>query len=477
MSLFTSRHLLPRRFRLVLDSFLQHDDLAFAEVLPEAEIQAAFDAHDANFAQEDEDIYTPQVTLWAALSQTLFKEEQRSCVAAVARVVVLMVSLGRRVSEDTGAYCRARAKLPYAAIRQLAVDASKRCERSIPQDWLWHQRHVYLVDGTTLSMPDTEANQAVWPQPKSQKKGLGFPLARMVVLMSLATGMILDTEMGPYRGKETGETALFRKLLKHFVPGDIFVADRYMCSYFMIALAMALGVDCVVRQHQMRTTDFRRGRRLGNGDHIVRWSRPQRPKWMDEETYQRMPESIEVREINVRVDQPGFRTESLVVVTTLLDAKKYTKDDLAELYHRRWLVELDIRSIKVTMGIDKLRCKSPDMIRNEIWTCLLSYNLIRKLILEAASISGVPPREISFTSALQELGASWTTVLLMDTNAQMLLIEVYLDNLSRYRVGHRPNRVEPRAVKRRPKSQMLLTKPREEARRDRQLVAGKGKGK
>ena len=192
MSLCTSGHFLPRRFRLVLHSFLQHDDLAFADVLSETDIQAAFDAHDANFAQAEDDVYTPQVALWAFLSQTLFKEEQRSCVAAVARIVVLMAALGRRVSRDTGAYCRARAKLPNVVLQQLATDVADRCERSIPKDWLWLERHVYLVDGTTISMPDTKANQAVWPQQKSQKKGLGFPLARVVVLMSLATGMIMD---------------------------------------------------------------------------------------------------------------------------------------------------------------------------------------------------------------------------------------------------------------------------------------------
>ena len=317
MSLSTPSRLQLRRFRLVLNSFLQHDDLAFTEVLSEEKFQAAFDDLAANFANEDDDVYTPQVTLWAALSQTLFKEEQRSCAAAVARVIVLMASSGRRVSDDTGMYCRARAKLPHAAIQQLAVDIAKQCERSIPNEWSWHGRDTYLVDGTTFSMPDTEANQAEWPQQKMQKPGLGFPLARIVVLMSLATGMVLDMEMGPYQGKETGETALFRKLLKHFKPGDIFVGDRFMCSYFMIALTRELGVDCVVRQHQLRSTDFRRGRHLSNGDHIVNWMRPVRPDWMDKETYRRMPKSIEVREVKVRVEQQGFRTKSLVIVTSV----------------------------------------------------------------------------------------------------------------------------------------------------------------
>lgn len=475
MSLSTFNHATPRRFRLVMESFLQCEDLAFSDVLPEDQIQDVFDAHGANFAQAQGDLYTPQVTLWAFLSQTLFKKEQRSCVAAVARVVVLMAALGRRVSGDTGAYCRARAKLPTEAIVQLTINVADGCEHCIPNDWLWRERHVYLVDGTTVSMPDTEENQAVWPQSQSQKQGIGFPIARMVVMVSLATGMIAGMEMAACQGKQTGETALLRKLLDRFQPGDIFLADRYLCTYFMIALALEKGVDCAVRQHQMRTTDFRRGERLGNGDHLVHWTRPARPSWMDQETYQRMPESLQVRELRVHLSQAGFRTTSFVVVTTLSNVTEYGQDDLAELYHQRWLVELDIRSIKITMGIDVLRCQSPRMILKELWTCLLSYNLIRKVILESAMASGRFPRQISFTSALQEVGSSWTSILLLTPSQQVRLIEVYLDNLSGYRVGHRPDRVEPRAIKRRPKPHQLLTKPRAEARQDPHLVAGKGK--
>jgi hypothetical protein len=473
MSLSTFARTLPRRFRLVQQSFLQHDGLAFADVLPEEDIQAAFDEQGVNFAQDDDGVYTPQITLWAFLSQTLFNDKQRACAAAVARVVVLMVALGRSVSSNTSAYCRARGKLPAAVVERLAIGLADGCERSLPPEWLWCGRHVHLVDGTTLSMPDTAKNQQAWPQPATQAEGLGFPVVRLVVMMSLATAMLTGMKLGPYQGKETGETALFRQLLGQLPQGDIFVADRYHCSYFMIALAQQSGVDCVVRLHHRRTADFRRGRRLGKGDHVVCWRRPQRPQWMDEETYQQMPESIEVREVHVRVNQPGFRTESLVVVSTLTDAQTYTRHDLAELYHKRWLVELDIRTIKVALGMDILRCKSPHMIHTEIWTCLLSYNLIRKTILEAAYQSGHSPRQISFTAAMQQLAASWTANLLMDESQRALLIEVSLHNLAHCRVGHRPGRVEPRAVKRRPKPHKLLTKPRKEARQDQDFIAGK----
>ena len=369
---------LPRRFRVVQQSFLQRDDLAFAEVLSEQDIQAAFDTEGVSFAQEEGDVYTPSVTLWAFLSQAVFKAEHRSCVAAVARVAVLMAALQRRVSPDTGAYCRARAKLPEVVLERLAMQLADGCEETVPSAWLWHGRHMHLVDGTTLSAPDTPANQAAWPQPTTQEEGLGFPLIRMVVLMSLATALLTGMALGPCAGKETGETALFRSLLKKLPRGDIFVADRYMCSYFMIALAREHGVDAVVRQHQQRITDFRRGQSLGKEDHLARWRRPARPEWMDVETYEQMPEFLDVRELRVHVHQPGFRTEAFVVVTTLTDHQTYSSQEIASLYHKRWLVELDIRAIKVSLGIDVLRCRSPHMVRKEIWTALLAYNLIRK---------------------------------------------------------------------------------------------------
>lgn len=457
--------LLPRRFRLVLVSFLQRPGLPFANVLPEEKIQAAFADQDGSFADDEDAIYTPAVTLWAFLSQVLFKGEHRSCVAAVARVVVLRVALGRApCSGNTGAYCRARAKLSERVLRRLTVDLAQGCERKMYARWLWRGRHVYLVDGTTVSMPDTAKNQAVYPQQPQQRKGLGFPIARVVVLLSLASGMLTDMALGPYAGKEMGETALLRQLLDGLSPGDILLADRYYCSYFMIALLQKSGVDFVTRIHQLRTVDFRRGRRLGRGDHVVEWRRPDRPAWMDAQTYHRMPASIEVREVRVDVGRPGFRTESLVVVTTLTDAGAYSTDEIAELYHARWMAELDLRAIKVTLGMDVLRCKTPAMVRKEMWACLLAYNLIRRTLLQTAHRSNLSPRQLSLTAALQSIAASWQVSILSDGPTLACLIEIELRNLAAYTIGDRPGRVEPRAVKRRPKPHSLLTKPRDLAR-------------
>jgi len=457
--------LLPRRFRLVLASFLDHPGLPFADAVTEETIDRAFDQEEVSFGDDEDAVYTPAMTLWAFLSQVLFKKEQRSCVAAVARVSVLFVALQREpCSCNTGAYCRARAKLSQKAIRQIATDVADGCERQVDESWLWHQRHVYLVDGTTVSMPDTPENQEAYPQSRTQQPGLGFPVARVVVLLSLATGMLTDMAVGPYAGKETGETALLRQLLDRFEPGDILLADRYYCSYFMIALLMELGIDFVTRVHQLRTVDFRRGRRLGKGDHVVEWKLPAKPKWMDQETYDRMPTSILVREIQVQVGQAGFRTESLTVVTTLTDAKVYTRDDVAELYRARWMAELDIEAIKVTLGMDILRCKTPEMVHKEMWTCLLAYNLIRRNLLQSARESGQTPRQSSFTAAMQVIAASWLVIVVSGDDAAERLVAASLANLSEHHIGNRPGRVEPRAVKRRPKPHALLTKPRDQAR-------------
>jgi hypothetical protein len=453
------------RFGFVLSSFLQHRGLAFADVLPEKTIAQAFAdagvAHQPAAEAKDGIVYSAAVTLWAFLSQVLHKQEQRSCVAAVARVVVLLAALSRDCSDNTGAYCRARARLPLVVIRRLALQVADGSEQRVPRRWLWKGRHVHLVDGTTVSMPDTDENQAAFPQPRTQKRGVGFPIARMVVLLSLATAMVTGMAMGRYKGKETGEPALLRELFNRLGPGDVVLGDRCYCSYFMIALLLRLKVDVVTRLHHARRHNFCRGR-----DHVITWERPQRPDWMDEETYAQMPQTLSLREVHVQVNEPGFRVDSLIVVTTLTDVVKYSKDDIAELYHKRWLAELDIRAIKISLGMDVLRCHTPGMVRKEIWTCLLAYNLIRQTMLEAALAAKLSPRQLSFTAAMQKIAAAWATLATADPAQLVSLIEVTLRHLASHRVGHRPNRTEPRAIKRRPKPHKLLNKPRKQARKE-----------
>lgn len=454
------RSLLSARFRVLLASLQQSDSLPFSEALDEEQILAACDAHGVSSSEDEqnEQVFTVAMTLWGFLSQVLHKEEHRSCLAAVARIGVLLVAMGRpRCAQNSGPYCRARGRLPVGIVQELTLDVATKCEGQIPKNWLWKGRHVRLGDGTSVTMPDTEENQEAYPQQTCQKEGLGFPIARLMVLLSLATAMVSGMAMGPFAGKESGELALLRELLDQFDPNDIFLADKLFCSYFMIALLVERKVDLVALLHQARKVDRRRGKRLGKHDHLITWQRPDRPSWMDEATYQRMPQSLELRLIHVDIDEPGFRTQSLDIVTTLTDAEEYTRDEIADLYRRRWLVELDIRAIKSTMGMDHLRCKTPEMVRKEVWTCLLAYNLIRQKLLQAALEMNVSPRQMSFTNALQTFTAAWMVMPLLDSQTQQLLIDAQLRSMASQRVGNRPGRVEPRAVKRRPKPYRLLT--------------------
>lgn len=455
--LFHGIRSLSYRFLLLLESLQQSDSLPFTDALNQEQIEAACQKHGLSLDGE-ETVYTPAITLWGFLSQVLHKEELRSCLAAVARIGVLLVSTGRPgCAQNNGPYCRARSMFPLGVIQDLTVAVAQQCEAEVSAERLWKERHVKLVDGTTVTMPDTEENQEEYPQQSCQKEGLGFPIARMVVLMSLATGMLTGMAMGSYQGKETGELALFRQLLDQLNPGEIVLADKLYCSYFMIALLIECNVDVVALLHQARKVDVRQGKRLGKGDYLITCERPDRPSWMDEETYEQMPKTLELRLIQVKINEPGVRTRSLDIVTTLTDAEQYSRDDLAELYHSRWLVELDIRAIKETMGMGELRCKTPEMVRKEIWTCLLAYNLIRQKILQAALANGLSPRDLSFTNALQIIAAAWMVMPLLDHATQQAVINSALGGISSRTVGNRSGRVEPRAVKRRPKPYRLLT--------------------
>ncbi len=323
---------------------------------------------------------------------------------------------------------------------------------------------MLLVDGFTCTLADTKDNQAVYPQPSSQKRGLGFPMIRAVVLLTFATACVLDAAVGPYKGKETGETALFRQLLDRLRPGDVVVADRYYCSYWMIVLLQQRGVAVVFRLHQLRHYDFRRGRRLGNDDHVVVWTKPPRPKWMDAQQYAALPDTLTVRELRFRVTHKGYRSKEIVVATTLCDAVDYSKEELADLYQQRWHVELDIRAIKQTLKMDQLSCKTPAMVRREFWVHLLGYNLVRKVMAEAALTKGLCPRQLSFAGALQILEQfRWLQLFGSEEMRRVVTVVLWMA-VATHEVGNRPGRVEPRRVKRRPKSYPPLTKPRQEAR-------------
>jgi hypothetical protein len=367
---------------------------------------------------------------------------------------------------ETGPYCKARKRLPERLVSRLAKDAGKQLHDRYPAGRLLGGRKVKFADGTTCSMPDTPENQKQWPQPPTQKPGLGFPLVRLVAVISMNCAAVLDVATGPYKGKQTGETALLRTLLDSLEKGDVLLADRYYASYWMIALLMARGVDSLFRQHQLRKIDFRSGRRLGHDDHVITMKRPlQRPEWLDKAGYEQMPEEMEAREVRLRVEQRGFRVRTLILVTTLLDAELYSKPELAKAFRCRWHVELDIRAIKQTMNMSVLRCKTPAMVRKEIWMHLLAYNMIRTLMAQAAEQAGIEPREVSFAGALQTVNAFAPMMEMADEADRQRLLEILLRTIARHRVGDRPDRYEPRAVKRRSKPIALLKTPRAQAKK------------
>jgi hypothetical protein len=449
-----------RQIETLRRQFAQSDDLTFAEVLPAERVEQALAEEQVRWRQK---VYTPALTLWAFVTQVA--DPDGSCRAAVTRVLAWLVARGERpCAPTTGPYCKARARLPEALFVRLTRETGRALHAGLPEEWRWHGRRVKVVDGTTVSMPDTEANQQAYPQHTAQRPGLGFPIARAVVVFCLACGAALDAALGRYQGKQTGETALLRGLDDALEPGDVVLGDRCFAGYFELALWQRRGIDAVTRLHQARMADFSAGRRLGRGDHVVRWQKPARPDWMEAEVYAALPEELEVREVEVRVAQRGFRTRVLVVVTTLVDAERYPAHELARLYRLRWHAELDLRSLKVPLGLDVMRCQSPEMVRKEFWAHLLAYNLIRAVMARAAEEFGCTPRDLSFKAALQAVQGFAQRLLEADAQQGEELHAWLLLTLGSHLVGDRPDRVEPRAQKRRPKHYSFLSKPRKEAR-------------
>lgn len=397
-----------------------------------------------------ERIYSPFATLVLFIEQVLGSDH--SCQDAVARGLSARVAQDQSpVSLNTGSYCRARARLSLTLPTRLAREVGHQTLTTQPSAWRWRGREVKLIDGTTMSMPDTLANQACFPQNRQQQPGLGFPLARLVAIVSLSCGAVLEWAVAACEGKNTGETALLWRLMSSLSQRDVVIADSYYCGYFLVAGLIARGVDIVMPQHHLRLTDFRRGRQLGTRDHLVAWARPQCPTWMEASTYATMPDTLTMREVRV-----GGRT----LVTTLTDANTVSKPELATLYGNRWHIELDLRAIKTVMQMDILRCKTPVMVEKEIAVHLLAYNLVRGVMAQAAFAGNRLPRQLSFKAALQLLNAFEMQLRHCPRQRLTACHAHIIHGIARCRLRHRSERVEPRVVKRRPKQHWLLTKPR-----------------
>ncbi len=454
-----------QQIRFLRQQFLQDGDLPFSDILSKEIVAQAVTAIETCWLDR---IYSPLVTLWVFLGQVL--SQDHSCRAAVARLIAHRVSREQRpCSAETGAYCQARKRLPEEFVSEVARQTGGALETSAEEQWLWKRRRVLVYDGSTVSMPDTADNQQAYPQPPQQKPGVGFPLARIAAFFSLSCGAVVDLAICRYAGKGQSELWMLRTLSDTLLPGDVMLADRYMCAWHEIFLLQERGVDSVTRLSVHRRADFRRGRRLGKGDHIVGWRRPSIIRSIDWQTLKCLPEFLTVRETRVQVEQPGFRSRTIIVVSTLLDAEEITAHDLAELYRARWNAELDLRSLKQTMQMDILRCKTPELVRKEIWTHILAYNLIRTIIAQAASQHDVEPRSISFKGAIQTLEAFQPLIAILgerDSTHRRNLYQKLLDAIATHRVADRPDRFEPRLRKRRQKKYDRMMKPRLEVKRD-----------
>jgi len=446
-------------FRRAVAEARRQKSLYFASLLSEERIDEAFGIARAVWQGW---VYTPATTIWVFLSQCLSADH--SCIEAVAGLLAWRRARGLRpCSAKTGAYCTAREGLPEEVCRRLVRQTGHDVDEAAPPAWRWRGHRVLDVDGSTFTMPDTPANQAEYPQVPGQRRGCGFPIARIVVVFSLAVGTVLEAALGKYQGKETGENSLFRTLHPLLEEGDVVLADRCFSGWFDLALLQQRGAHVVVRKHQLRPTDFRTGRRLGEDDHLVAWRKPGRPAWMSQEQYAALPDWLTVREVRVRVQQKGFRSREVLVVTTLLDADDYPADALAQLYRRRWQAELNLRSLKVVLQMDHLRCKTPHRVRNEFWMHLIAYNLIRQVMAVAAARAGVEPWTVSFKATLQTLGK---LLPLLEQNVPTnAWCDALLDAVAAHVVGNRPDRFEPRVKKRRPKTYKLMREPRDNYKR------------
>ncbi|WP_305909041.1 IS4 family transposase [Methylomarinum sp. Ch1-1] len=445
-----TKQILIKQIRRFKNSVLQFSHLPFADILTTEALEQIIEQS----ASSRERIFTPLVTLKAFIFQVLSADG--SCRQAVSHLLMERLYQGNAANSiRTGAYCKARKRLPLNPIKLAVETSGKRLHQGAQQTWLWKGHNTLMVDGTTVLMPDTPENQAVFPQQSNQKPGLGFPIIRIVGLISLSVGTVVSYSIGSYQGKGSGETSLFSRLIDKIGPQDLLLADRYYCTWAIIALLMQQGSHILVKNHAQRRPDFRLGKSLGTKDHLVEWNKPKRkPDWISQQDYEALPDTLVIREFSVK---------GTVYVTTLLDAKRYHPKELAEFYSRRWLIELDFRTIKTHLKMDMLRCKSPEMAQKELAVYLLAYNLIRVSIARAVKGKRQIPRCISFMTTVQVFNEGISQLLTLSGKALKRVVDALLNAIASIPIGQQKRKTQPRAVKRRPKAYPLLTKPRNQA--------------
>jgi len=446
---------MANRAEILKQNYQNSVALPFEQVLPETVIQSVFEAQGMSYRQT---LYTPMVVIWAWISQVL--DVDKSLSNAVKRVIAWLATAGEEVpSADTGGYSKARKRLSLGVLKPLLQQTAAALETQVNPEQRWCGRQVKAYDGTTVLMSDTPANQKAYPQHGNQKVGCGFPLAKLVVWFCGTTGVVLEVAIAAF---STSEWKLALQLYATLQPNDVVVADSAYGTYVDLALVRSTKADAVFRKHHARGCDFRKGKKLGIGDHLVGWQRPpQCPPSMSLIDFEALPASIEVREVHLLIQQAGFRPKEIILVTTLVDPKRYLKAKLAELYQLRWqATEVNLKHLKTTLQMEMIAAKTPDIVQKENWVHLLAYNLLRTLMWQSAQHAQVSPLRISLQGTRQQFN-HFRPNLAQATNKNhrrlyIALLKVIPDQL----VPLRPNRVEPRVVKRRPKPFPRMQQPR-----------------
>jgi hypothetical protein len=442
-------------FRVVRDKFANDSGLPFGRLLTREYVLSTLESEGHYYRSR---VFCPLVTLWGWLSQCL--SQDKSLNEAVSRILAHRVSTGLPAcAAHSSSYSEARGRFPESVMQRMAKEIGRKVHDKADGSWNWRGREVFLADGTSFTMPDTLENQLAFPQLTSMTPGVGFPIMRAVGLISLSTGAVIDMAFGRYAGKGTGELGLLRQIADSLSPRSVLVADRFYPTYRTIAMLNGRGVDLVSISHRSRIIDFREGQRLGPKDHIVQWTRPafDSNKGLTVLEHYSLPATIPMREFAIEIDGRDGGKMKAVVVTTMTDPTIPQKE-ISDLYWARWNCELDIRNIKHSLHMDILRCKTPEMIRKEIWCHLLAYNLLRGTITETAKRHAVMPRQLSVKGAMQAVESF--TPAMMSVDGGDTLYNAMLSTVSAHRVGNRPGRLEPRLKKRRPSWKRNMMKPR-----------------
>jgi hypothetical protein len=432
--------------------------LPFAQLLSQSSIEHALGPDQTDL---DAPVYRPWVTLWMFLSQTLSADH--SCREAVARLLAYRTAQNQPAcSTKTGAYCIARRRLPLTLVENLVRQTGEELHRAAPASWRPHGRTVKVIDGTTIALPDTPANTAAFGKSTNQHRASNFPLLRLVTLFCLASGAVIAADVAAYCGKKTSELSLFRRLWNVFIAGDLLLGDHLYCTFADVAQLMARGIDIVTTGGPRQLSACTRQTQLGEGDWLVAWRKPRsRPEGWTAAEFTALPPTLSLRWVRVPVSIPGFRTQCLEILTTLVDAQVWTRDDLAQLYRTRWQAELNLRSLKTTMQLEMLRCQSPSLVRKDLWVGLLAYNLLRGVMGLAAVRVGTQTCYLSF-QATRQLFRSFSELLTLASAALEGVVARLLTAIAQHPVGDRPDRTEPRKQKRRPKPYPFLKATRQQ---------------